>query len=261
MDLGILNKTALVFGGGSGLGQAIAIQLAAEGANVIVAGRTYESLQSTTKVICAASNTALSMVWDLSDLSVVKPNLNEIKERMGSVDILINNTGGPPPTLAEGQSPEVWMQNFNSMVLSVINITDNVLPDMREKGWGRIVTSTSAGVVEPIPRLAISNTLRSSLVGWSKTLSSEIASDGITSNIVLPGRIATDRIGFLDQNRAEKEGKDIDEVAAQSIAKIPMGRYGSPEEYANVVAFMASQRASYMTGSVVRVDGGLINSA
>lgn len=261
MDLGILNKTALVFGGGSGLGQAIAIQLAAEGANVIVAGRTYESLQSTTKVICAASNTALSMVWDLSDLSVVKPNLNEIKERMGSVDILINNTGGPPPTLAEGQSPEVWMQNFNSMVLSVINITDNVLPDMREKGWGRIVTSTSAGVVEPIPRLAISNTLRSSLVGWSKTLSSEIASDGITSNIVLPGRIATDRIGFLDQNRAEKEGKDIDEVAAESIAKIPMGRYGSPEEYANVVAFMASQRASYMTGSVVRVDGGLINSA
>ncbi len=261
MDLGILNKTALVFGGGSGLGQAIAIQLAAEGANVIVAGRTYETLQSTTKVICAAGNTALSMVWDLSDLSVVKPNLNEIKERMGSVDILINNTGGPPPTLAEGQSSEVWMENFNSMVLPVINITDNVLPDMREKGWGRIVTSTSAGVVEPIPRLAISNTLRSSLVGWSKTLSSEIAKDGITSNIVLPGRIATDRIGFLDQNRAEKEGKDINEVAAESIAKIPMGRYGSPEEYANVVAFIASQRASYMTGSVVRVDGGLINSA
>lgn len=260
MDLGILNKTALVFGGGSGLGQAIAIQLAAEGANVIVAGRTYETLQNTTKVICASGNTAISMVWDLSDLSVVKVNLNEIKEHFGTVDILINNTGGPPPTLAEGQSPERWMENFNSMVLSVIHITDNVLPDMREKGWGRIVTSTSAGVIEPIPRLAISNTLRSSLVGWSKTLSREIAKHNITSNIVLPGRIATDRIGFLDQNRAEKEGKQIDEIEAESLAKIPMGRYGSPEEYANIVAFLASQRASYMTGSVVRVDGGLINS-
>ncbi len=260
MDLGILNKTALVFGGGSGLGQAIAIQLAAEGANVVVAGRSIESLQRTTKIIHSAGKTSMPLVWDLSDLSVIETNLNEVKQQFGDVDILINNTGGPPPTTAEGQNPEAWIENFKNMVLSVITITDHVLPGMREKGWGRIITSTSSGIIEPIPRLAFSNTLRSSLVGWSKTLSNEVGKDGITANIILPGRIATDRIGFLDQNRAEKEGKDIDEIAAESIAKIPMGRYGDPEEYGNVAAFLASQKASYITGSVIRVDGGLINS-
>ncbi len=146
------------------------------------------------------------------------------------------------------------------MVLSVIAITDRVLPGMRERRWGRIITSTSSGVVAPIPNLGISNALRLSLVGWSKTLAREVARDGITANIILPGRIATDRIRFLDKAKAERERRSVEEVAAESTGSIPVGRYGEPEEYGDVVAFLASAQASYLTGSVIRVDGGLIAS-
>lgn len=146
------------------------------------------------------------------------------------------------------------------MVLSVIKITDRVLPGMRERGWGRIVTSTSSGVVAPIPNLAVSNALRLSLVGWSKSLAREVAAHGITSNIILPGRIATDRIRFLDEAKASREKRSVESVVSESTAAIPAGRYGAPEEYADAVAFLASRRASYITGSVVRVDGGYIQS-
>ena len=144
------------------------------------------------------------------------------------------------------------------MVLSVIAITDRVLPGMRKKKWGRIITSTSSGVVAPIPNLGISNALRMALVGWSKTLAREVGADGITANIVLPGRIATPRITFLDQKKAEREGRSIDAVALESAAAIPVGRYGRPDEYGAVVTFLASAQAAYVTGSVIRVDGGMI---
>jgi 3-oxoacyl-[acyl-carrier protein] reductase len=131
---------------------------------------------------------------------------------------------------------------------------------MRERKWGRIITSTSSGIVAPIPNLGISNALRLSLVGWSKTLSREVARDGITTNIILPGRIATDRIKFLDEAKAKREGRTVEEVSAESTGSIPVGRYGKPQEYADVVAFLASERAAYITGSSIRVDGGLIAS-
>jgi 3-oxoacyl-[acyl-carrier protein] reductase len=146
------------------------------------------------------------------------------------------------------------------MVLSVIAITDRVLPGMKARGWGRILTSTSSGIIAPIPNLAISNALRMSLVGWSKTLAREVAKDGITANIVVPGRIATARVATLDNARAKREGRSVEEVAAESAATIPVGRYGKPEEYADVVVFLASTRAAYITGSVIRVDGGMTTS-
>jgi 3-oxoacyl-[acyl-carrier protein] reductase len=146
------------------------------------------------------------------------------------------------------------------MVLPVIAITDSVLPGMRERGWGRVITSTSSGVVAPIPNLGMSNTLRLSLVGWSKTLSREVARDGVTANIILPGRIATSRVHSLDAQRAIREGRSVDQVIAESSASIPVGRYGEPQEYGAVVAFLASARASYINGSIIRVDGGLIPS-
>jgi 3-oxoacyl-[acyl-carrier protein] reductase len=146
------------------------------------------------------------------------------------------------------------------MVLSVIAITDRVLPGMKASGWGRILTSTSSGVISPIPNLAISNALRLSLVGWSKTLAREVGKDGITANIIAPGRIATARVAALDNAKAKREGRSAEEVAAESQGTIPLGRYGKPQEYGDVVAFLASERAAYITGSVVRVDGGMTPS-
>ena len=146
------------------------------------------------------------------------------------------------------------------MVLSVLAITDRALPGMRDRRWGRIITSTSSGVVSPIPNLAISNTLRISLLGWSKTLAGEVASHGITANVIVPGRIATRRTLFLDQQVAQRRGQSLADVEAEALRMIPTGRYGEPREYGDAVAFLASDRASYINGSVIRVDGGLLQS-
>ena len=131
---------------------------------------------------------------------------------------------------------------------------------MKQHGWGRILTNASAGVVGPVPNLAMSHTLRGALVGWNKTLANEVAASGVTANMVLPGRVATDRTRFIDQNKATKEGVGVEESERRSMASIPVGRYGKPQEYGDVVAFLASERASYVTGSMVRIDGGAILS-
>jgi 3-oxoacyl-[acyl-carrier protein] reductase len=260
VDLGIKGKTALVFGAGGGLGGAIAQALAAEGANIALADVNAEALAATAGSLQDAGAQTMSLTWDIADLSVIDAHVGAIEQRFGAVDILVNNTGGPPPTTAAGQSPELWSKHFQAMVMSVIAITDRVLPGMRAKKWGRIITSTSSGVVSPIPNLGISNALRMSLVGWSKTLAREVGNDGVTANIVLPGRVATARITFLDEQKAKREGRPVEQVVAESTASIPVGRYGRPDEYGSVVAFLASQQAAYVTGSVVRVDGGLIAS-
>lgn len=260
MDFGLAGKTALVLAGGGGLGRAIATALAAEGANVAVAGIRVPSVDGTIADLKAIGGKSIGLIWDLADLSLVDPNVSKVEDALGAVDILINNTGGPPPATAAGQDPAVWSTHFQSMVLSVIAVTDRVLPGMKSRGWGRIITSTSSGVISPIPNLAISNALRLSLVGWSKTLAREVARDGITVNIVVPGRIATSRVASLDSGKAKREGRSVEDVTAESQAMIPVGRYGRPEEYADVVAFLASKRAAYITGSVIRVDGGMTQS-
>src|ERR1700678_4023429 len=260
MDLGLKDKTALVLAGGGGLGRAIAIALAAEGAKVAVAGIGAKSIAGTEAALATIGGKSIGLIWDLSDLAQIDGHISRIERELGPVDILLSTTGGPPPTPASGQDPAVWSRYFQAMVLSVIAITDRVLPNMRARHWGRVITSTSSGVIAPIPNLAISNTLRLSLVGWSKTLAREVAKDGITANIVAPGRIATDRIKFLDEAKAKREGRSVEEVEAENATTIPIGRLGKPEEYGDVVAFLASERAAYITGSVIRVDGGMIPS-
>lgn len=260
MDLGISNKVALVLGGGGGLGSAIARSLAEEGAKVVVADLSAEAAATTAKRITADGHVAIPLAWDLRALDSFDSQVSWIEGNVGPVDILVNNTGGPPPTPASGQPAEVWREYFEGMVVSVIKLTDRVLPGMRQRQWGRVITSTSSGVIAPIPNLGISNALRMSLVGWSKTLAKEVGRDGITSNIVLPGRIATGRITYLDEARAKREGRTVEEIVAESTGSIPIGRYGDPKEYGDAVAFLASGRAGYITGSTIRVDGGLIAS-
>jgi 3-oxoacyl-[acyl-carrier protein] reductase len=260
MNFGLAGRTALVLGGGGGLGSAIAKTLGVEGAKVAVADIDAAAVNQTVKQLNNTGTQTLALVWDLADLKLVDQKISVIEQSLGPVNVLINITGGPPPTTAAGQDPALWSKHFHSMVLSVIAITDRVVPGMKTRGWGRVITSTSSGVVAPIPNLALSNALRLSLVGWSKTLAHEVARNGVTVNIVLPGRIATDRIRFLDEAKAKREGRSVEQVRAESTGAIPMGRYGNPEEYADTVAFLASMRASYITGSIIRIDGGLIGS-
>jgi 3-oxoacyl-[acyl-carrier protein] reductase len=260
LDLGLKGRTALVLGAGGGLGSAIARALAREGAAVALADIDEAAAVRVAGELAESGAKAMALGWDIADIDAIPERLATIRSQLGEIEVLVNNTGGPPPTPASGQEPALWSKSFEAMVLSVIAITDAVLPHMRTQRFGRIITSTSSGVVAPIPNLGISNSLRLALVGWSKTLAREVAAYGITSNIILPGRIATDRIRFLDEAKAKREGRPLEVVVAESVATIPAGRYGTPDEYADVVTFLASTRAAYVTGSVIRVDGGYIAS-
>jgi 3-oxoacyl-[acyl-carrier protein] reductase len=258
VNLGLDGKTALVVGGGSGLGHAVALALAAEGANVVAAGRRADAVESTAELIASAGGAAVGVQLDLTDVGTFAPALAEARTRFGDVDILFNSGGGPPPTPAGGQPLDLWQRQFESIVLGVIQLTDLVVPGMKERGWGRIITNTSSGVIVPIPNLGLSNAFRLALVGWSKTLAREVAPDGITVNVVVPGRILTDRIRELNEAQAAREGTTTADVERASIASIPVGRYGDPAEYAATVAFLAGAQAAYITGSLIRVDGGAI---
>jgi 3-oxoacyl-[acyl-carrier protein] reductase len=260
MNLGIQGKVALVIASSRGLGQAMAVSLAREGVKVAVTGRNAEGLQKSVQLIEAVGGKAIALNWDLSDHSVIDSLVAKVENELGPIDILINNTGGPPPTPAAGQDPALWTKSFNDMVLSLIAITDRVLPGMRQRKWGRIITSTTSGAISPIKNLAISNTLRAALLAWSKTLAGEVAAEGITVNIIMPGRVSTDRLRQLDEARAKRENTSYEAVVEASLRQIPMGRYGDPTEYGDTAAFLASQNASFITGSVIRVDGGQIQA-
>lgn len=252
MKLGLEGKRAVVLGASKGLGAAIATVLADEDATVIGAARNTEAIEALGKNIQARH-------LDLSDPASVQTFIEGLLAD-GGADILINNSGGPAPGEAATLPASDYANAFNSMVTPLIAITQALLPGMRSRKWGRIITLTSSGVEAPIPRLAISNALRQSLVGWSKTLASEVAADNVTANVIIQGRIHTTRVDELDAAAAKRLGKSIDEVRTQSLAQIPAGRYGRPEELADTVAFLASERASYITGSLIRVDGGMLKS-
>ncbi|TXC96217.1 SDR family oxidoreductase [Streptomyces sp. ISID311] len=260
MDLGITGRTALVTGAGGGLGSAISLALAREGAHVIGADISAGALQTLDAAMRAENLRFDAVPFDLADPQALRAGIDQVRDKAGSPDILVNNTGGPPPLAVTELSAENWQTWFEAMVTPVITMTDLLLPAMRAAGWGRIITSASSGVITPIPNLGLSNSLRSALVGWSKTLAGEIAGDGVTANVVVPGRIATPRIAALDKARAQREGITVEEAARASTVGIPVGRYGRPEEYASLVTYLAGDPASFITGSIIRCDGGMIPS-
>lgn len=262
MELGLQGRTALVFGGSKGLGRGAAEALAREGVSVALIARDRATVEHAAREITNQHGVAAyGFSADVGDAAAVDAAIAGAESSLGGrIEILVNNTGGPPPTGAAGVDPAVWVAHFQSMVLSVIRATDRILPGMRSPGWGRILTIGSSAIVEPKSTLGISSTLRGALAGWSKTLATEVARDGVTVNLLLPGLIATDRTLFLDQAASARRGVAIEDIAAENAAGIPVGRYGTTGEFGAVVAFLASQQAAYVTGTMMRVDGGLLRS-
>ena len=249
MDLRIEGKTALVMGASKGIGLAIAAALAGEGVRVAMASRSRERVEAAAKEI-QGDTTAFEA--DTDDLDRLAALPDEVASRVGPVEILITNTGGPPLGGALDHEREVWEEAYRSLVLAPLVLADAVLPGMRERKWGRIVNVGSSSVREPIPHLTLSNANRMAAIGLFKTLATEVASDGITVNTVATGRFATDRL-------AENWGS-WEEMEAKAPEGIPAGRLGQPEEFGDLVAFICSERAAYLTGAVVPLDGGMLRS-
>ena len=256
MRIDLSGKRALVLGASGGLGGAIARGLGAAGARVAVSGRSGAKLEAAFPDGAAFPK----VVADLAEPGVGRGLAERALDALGGVDILVNNSGGPPPTTALGATGAQWRAQFDAMVMALVDLTGALVPGMRERRWGRIVTVASSGVVAPIPNLALSNALRSALLGWSKTLAAEVAADGVTVNLVLPGRIATARVEALDRANADRTGRTAAEVEAAALATIPAGRYGTPDEFAAAAVFLASPQAAYVTGTTIRVDGGALRN-
>ena len=260
MDLGIKGKTAFVLGASQGIGAAIATRLAAEGTNVILASRNMEKLSALADKLKADHGVdAQAYGIDMTDGLAVAEMCEKIRSDF-KPDILLNNAGGPPPGTATGVSDDVWGDAIQSLLMSLIRVSEAALVAMQDRGWGRILTVASSGIIQPIPNLPVSNTVRSAFVGFSKSLSNQVAKDGITVNVIVPGRTDTDRAKAIDNGVSKNQGLDIEEVRKRSRATIPMGRYGTPEEFADVAVFHLSDLAGYVTGSMIRVDGGAVKS-
>jgi 3-oxoacyl-[acyl-carrier protein] reductase len=261
MDLGIKGRRALVLGGNRGIGFGIAKALAQEGVDIAIAARDLQRLQAAAEELRAIGGGKIeTFSIDLGDADSLATFAATVASKFGDIDILVNNTGGPEYGGVSNRGNATWRGSFEEMVLSVIAITDAFLPGMRERRWGRVLTVVSSGVIQPIPVLGISNSLRSALLGWSKTLSTEVAAEGVTVNVLVPGRIDTERVRITDEAVATREGITTEEAQRRSTSLIPLQRYGSVEEFAAVAAFVASERASYVTGSMVRCDGGIVRS-
>jgi 3-oxoacyl-[acyl-carrier protein] reductase len=261
VDLGLTNKVALVAAASQGLGRAVAEELALEGASLILCARGEERLRSACDSIRERTNAdVLGVAGDLSVAADVERIVKEGLAKFQRIDILLTNTGGPPAAAFENLSPEAWDNATRSLLTSVLDLTRLVLPGMKKRTWGRILNITSIAVKQPVENLILSNSLRAAVTGFAKTLADEVAEQGITVNNIMPGYTATERVEQLAATIAEKEGIDADEVRARWEAAIPMKRLGTPKEFAALAAFLVSERASYITGSSIAVDGGYIRS-
>jgi 3-oxoacyl-[acyl-carrier protein] reductase len=261
MDLGLKNKVALVAAASRGLGRAVAEELAAEGASLILCARDARALTETSNII--ERNSGVQVLAVPADVAVVSDIARVVAagiERFGRIDILVTNAGGPPAGRFEQITPEQWENATRLTLYSAIELARHVLPGMKERGWGRILNITSIAVKQPVENLILSNSLRAGVTGFARTLANEVAAEGITVNNILPGYTRTERIEDLAAMMAKKEGISAAEFQARWEEEIPMKRLGEPREFAALAAFLVSERASYITGTSIQVDGGWIRS-
>ncbi len=259
MDLGLEGKAALVCGSSQGLGRAIAEALAAEGADVVVNGRSAEKLARVRVEIQGATGAQVAAVpADLTDPTAIDDLVNAAEAAFGRIDILVTNTGGPPSGPFEDHSAEVWRHAIAQNLESVVNLVRATLPGMKKRRWGRIVNVTSISVKQPVAGLILSNSLRAAVTGFAKTVANEAAAFGVTVNNVLPGYTRTERLVELTRAVSGRTGGTVDSVYANWEKEVPMGRLAEPEELAALTAFLCSEKAAYITGQSIAVDGGWI---
>jgi 3-oxoacyl-[acyl-carrier protein] reductase len=259
MDLGLKGKVALVAGASQGMGKATALLFAREGAKVSICARGESALNAAAGTIGKENGgQVLAVVADMREAEDVRRFVAKTVERFGRLDIVVTNAGGPPPGEFMKFTDEDWDHAFHMSFMSAVRLTREAVPHMRNARGGRIVNITSYAVKEPIAGLVLSNAVRSGVIGMAKTLSRELARDNILINNVCPGRIDTERAQKLNQARAERLKRPVEEIYREMTAEIPLGRYGTAEETANLIVFLASARASYITGTTIQIDGGLV---
>jgi len=257
MDLGLKGKVALVAGGSMGLGRAVALEFAREGAKVAIGALDDPHLNEAADLIRRETGTeVLAIPADVSDPKQARGVVRRAIDHFGTLDILVNNAGGPPAADFLDIDETLWEKGFRLNLLSTILMTREAVPVMKAKRWGRIINMTSISVKQPIDGLIISNTIRSGVIGLAKTLSNELAPFNVTVNNVCPGFTMTDRVRNLSKAMAEKEGTTPEAIIGRWEASIPMKRLGTPEEFAALVAFLASERSGYITGAAIQIDGG-----
>ena len=261
MEFGLKDKVALVAGSSRGLGRAVAEELANEGAKLVLCARAESTLKQTLDQISRRYRCkAIAIPTDLRDPRQVERLHSAARRELGPIQILVNNAGGPPAGTFADLPPESWEEAFKLTLNSAVSLTRLVLPDMRKSGWGRVINITSIAVKQPVDDLILSNSLRAAVTGFARTLANEVAPFGITVNNVLPGFTRTRRLGNLIEQLARKQDVQKKEIVGGWEAEIPMGRLGVPQELAALVAFLASERASYITGTSITVDGGWVRS-
>ncbi len=258
MDLGLRGKTAIVAAASHGLGRAVAHALAQEGANLVIFSRSQPAIDATAEEIrtLVPGAQVVALAADVTDPAYADTVVPRAVERFGGVDVLYNNAGGPKPGMFDTLTDEDWERAFQLNLMSAIRLTRACLTSMRQKRWGRVITGTSTSVKQPIETLMLSNSIRSATTAWSKTLADQVAADGITVNTLAPGRILTERIRQIDEDKAQRTGKSLEAITEEELRQIPAGRYGDPAEFGAAAAFLASEQASYLTGQIVTVDGG-----
>ena len=260
MDLGLTNKVALVTGASSGLGLAIARELAAEGASVaMVARRAADLEQHANEITASTSGRAIAIAGDVTVAGAAEQFARAAEAALGPVDILVANAGGPPSTTFESTTVAQYRAAIELNLLASIWLAYACVPGMRARHWGRVIFLTSMAAKQPVPGLILSNTARSGLLGFAKTLSDEVAKDGVLVNTVLPGHFDTPRATELASMRAAREKRPVGDIMQQRAGSIPLGRAGDPREMSAVVAFLASTRSSFVTGTAIQVDGGSIH--